>query len=115
MNTEALTLDLNAALEKHGISGAEQNTLAGLLLMTASPAGRSLIDKFLDGATLFVVDDRSHTALSRSGVMPINAYLLNSLLCSVTPRQLHDVLTVVVTEISSARANANTTDDRSKH
>lgn len=101
MNIEALTHDINAALDKHGISGKVQTTLAGLLLMTASPSGRSLIEKFLDGATLFAVDDRSHTALSRSGAMPANSELLNRLLCSVSPRQLHDVLTVVVAEINN--------------
>lgn len=107
MNIEALTHDINTALDRHGISGKVQTTLAGLLLMTASPAGRSLIEKFLDGATLFAVDDSSHTALSRSGSLPANAELLNRLLCAVTPRQLRDLLTVVLAEVRDAQSGCN--------
>lgn len=107
MNIDALATDLNAVFAKHGIAGEIQATLAGLLMFATSPSGRSLIEKFLDGATLFAVDDRSHTALSRSGAMPANSELLNRLLCSVTPSQLRGVLSAVVEEISGAMAQSS--------
>lgn len=108
MNIEALTNDLSAVLEQHGISGAINTTLAGLIVLAASPAGRSLIERYIAGATLFAVDDTSSTVLFHRSPMSHNAGLLKALLLSVTPGQLRELLTAIVDEIATARAARRT-------
>lgn len=104
MNIEALTQDLNIALEKHGITGAIQSTLSGLLGLAATPGGRMLIERAHAGAVLFAVDDTGSTAFSRSRThLPVNGALLNQLLGSIPPLQLRDLLQSVLDEISAAR------------
>jgi hypothetical protein len=108
MNTEALTEDLAAVLEKHETTGAIKATLGGLIVLAASPAGRSLIERYIAGATLFAVDDTSSTVLCHRSPMSHNAGLLTALLVSVTPHQLRGVLTGVVEEINEVKAQLAT-------
>lgn len=104
MNIEALTQDINVALEKHGIAGAIQDTLAGLITLATTPGGRTLIQRGLAGATLFAVDDDGSVAFSGTRTPPINGVLLNQLLASIPPDKLRGLLASVNDEISAVKA-----------
>lgn len=101
MNIEALTLDINAALEKHGISGPAQTSLRALISIAVAPLGAELINRCIEGATLFAVDDHGSMGFVRSGTQQSgNGLLLNELLSRVSPRDLGEILRAVLDQIS---------------
>lgn len=105
MNIEALTNDVKAALEKHGITGTLQQTLFWLIGLAVTPNGRILIERAISGATLFAVDDTGSVAFARyPASLPLNGALLNQLLGSIPPDKLRALLASINEEISAAKA-----------
>lgn len=95
MNIEALTADLDAVFQRHGITGSVQFRLAFFLAMSSGPALQALFERVRQGAVLFAVDDAGSMSCGPGGPTPRNAVLLNNVLKCLSPRQLCELLEAI--------------------
>lgn len=103
MNIEALTKDLDAVFQKHGISGPLQRCMQIAFCSGLSPYQEHLFTQLLAGGSLFVIGDSG--AISAGGLRPSkNAKMLKDVLNAVTPEQFGRLMHMILEELKKAGA-----------
>lgn len=102
MNIEALTADLDAVFQRHGITGNLQICMQVAFSATlAEDSRRELLERLSAGGALFVIDDAG--SISCAGAREsVNATRLKDVLDAVTPEQFGRLMHMFLEELTKA-------------